>query len=300
MRGFRVVRFCLLVLCAVAGAGVPALAQSDVGLEVSNIEDNRVKAGPFSASLQLKLNLTGSDLEKIDSARVLVKEARDDKGNDLWSGGDQADFQGREYNMGEMSVSLVNPARAAKMISLSGTVEIFVPSKDPNAVVKIDKLSTKLDKPLSAKALKAEKISVTLLSPAKHQEKQGSQKLDDAKIAEIRARGKEEGVDEKEVEAMIELAQAFQELGGGTPPEGAVILSGKEADLDRVLRVRLLAADGTELSVPSRSSSTSGGETIMVLEPEEPPPADAILELTILTKKATVSVPYALSDIVLP
>lgn len=301
MRGSRVIRFWVAMLCAAAWFAGPVLAQSGVGVEVASVEDNRVKAGPFSASLQLKLTLVGNDIEKVDSSRVLVKTAKDDKGNDLLGKADPPDFQGREYNMGEMAVSLANPARAAKSMSVAGTVELFVPSKDPNAVVKIDKFTTKLDKPLTAKQLKAEKMTITLLSPKMHEEKRGAVAFDESKVEEIRERGKAEGVDEKEIEAMIELARAFQELGGGgTPPEGAVILSGKEADMDRILRVRLLAADGTELSIPSRSSSTSDGETIMVIEPSEPPPADAVLELTLLTKKATMSVPFTLNDIALP
>jgi hypothetical protein len=298
--GPRVIRGFFIFLCVAAGAVVPALAQTGIGVEVVELEDNRVNAGMFSGRLEVRLNLTGADLEKIDSSRLVVKQARDDKGNDLWEDREQADFQGREYNMGQVTVSLKTPPRSAKSVSISGTAELFVPSKDPNAIVKIPKALSKLDKPLDAKALKAEKISITLLSPKKYEEKHGAQKLDDAKIAEIRERAKQEGADPEEVEAMIELAKAFQELGGGTPVEGAVILSGKDADFKRIARIRVLAADGTEVSFPSRSTSTSEGETLMVLEPSEPPPADATLEITLLTKKATMSVPFQLADIELP
>jgi RimJ/RimL family protein N-acetyltransferase len=297
--GPRVVRGFFAFLCAAALVG-PVLAQTGVGVEIQDVEDNRVSTGKLWRLLELKLNLTGNDLEKIESARVVIREARDDQGNDLWEDRDQAEFLRREYNMGQLPVSLGSPARAAKTVRLSGTVELFVPSKDPNAVVKLPKALSKLDKPLDSRVLKAEKLSITLLSPKKYEEKQGAKKLDDAKIEEIRARGKEEGIDPEEIEAVIELAKAFQELGDVPLPEGAVILSGKEADLDRVVRVRVLAADGTEVSFPSRSTSTSGGETIMVLEPSEPPPADATLELTLLTKKAMMSVPFELAGIELP
>lgn len=296
----RVVRFSFALLCLGAGAVGTVHAQSGVGVTVKEVNDSRAKAGPFSGNLELKLELTGGALDKINAARVVVKSARDDKGNELWPGGDQADFMPRDWNMGQLTVRLKNPARAAKTMSVSGTVELFVPSKDPNSIVKIDKVLSKMDKPLSSKGLKAEKLSITVLSPKKLEEKRGQNKLDDKKIAELREQAKKEGVDEKEVEAMIELAKAFQELGGGSGAEGAVVLSGKEADMDRILRVRLLKADGTEVSVPSRSSSTSGDETIMTLEPSEPPPADVTLELTLLTKKATMSVPYELKSIQLP
>ncbi len=296
----NVARVVFLSVFVAASAVGTATAQSGVGVEIKEVSDSRSRVGQFGGNLQLKMVLTGSALEKIGQARVLVKSATDDKGNDLWQGGKQADFQSRDWNMGEMSVTLRNPARAAKSLRIAGTVELFVPSKDPNAVVKIDKLQSKLDKPLSAKGLKAEKLSITILSPAAYEKKQGQTKLDDAKIAEMRAEAKKQGVSDAEIDAGIELAKALQELGGGTPAEGAVILAGKEADLDRVLHVRLLKADGSEVSIPSSSSSTSGGDTIMVIEPSEPPPPDATLELTILTKKATMSVPYELKKIELP
>lgn len=300
MRNLRAVSaFAFGLLLAGAAVGT-AFAQSNVGVEVKEVSDDRTRVGQYGGNLELKLVLKGSALEKISQARVLVKSATDDKGTALWKGGAPADFRPRDWNMGELSVSLTNPARAAKSIGVAGTIELFVPSKDPNSIVKIDKPMTKLDKPLAAKALKAEKLSITLLSPKKYEERQGKNKLDDAKIAEIRAQAKKEGASDKDVDAAIELAKALQELGGGTPPEGAVILAGKEADIARILNVRLLKADGSEVSIPSRSSSTTGDETVMVIEPSEPPPADATLELTLLTKKATMSVPFELKNVELP
>ncbi|MGK2859859.1 MAG: hypothetical protein ACSLFQ_21905 [Thermoanaerobaculia bacterium] len=296
----RIVRFSFALLALGAGAVGTVHAQSGVGVEVKEVSDSRAKAGPFSGNLELKLELTGSGLDKINAARVVVKEARDEKGNDLWSGGEQADFMPRDWNLGQLQIRLKNPARAAKTMRIAGNVELFVPSKDPNSIVKIDKVLTKMDKPLSNKSLKTEKLSITVLSPKKQEEKRDQNKLDDKKIAEIRAEAKKEGVDEKEVEALIELAKALQELGAGSGAEGAVVLTGKQADMDRLLSVRLLKADGSEVSIPSRSSSTSGDDVIMTLEPSEPPPADVTLELTLLTKKATMSVPYELKSIQLP
>ena len=70
--------------------------------------------------------------------------------------------------------------------------------------------------------------------------------------------------------------------------------------MSRILEVRMLNADGSEVSSGSRSTSTSGGESTMVVEYNEPPPAGATLELTLLTKKATMSVPFELKNVELP
>jgi hypothetical protein len=275
-------------------------AQSGVGVKVENVTDNRVQVGEFQGNLEIKANLTGNGLDKINAARILVKEARDDKGTDLASKGDPPSFTARDMNGGTLSISLKMPPRAAKTVRVAGTLEMFVPSRDPNSLVKVDRALSKLDTPLSSKALKASKIEITPLSPKKYAEEMEKNKLDEKKIAEIREEGKKRGVDETEVEKMIELAKAFQELGGGPPPEGAVILSGKQADLDRVLHIRILKANGEEVHVGSSSSSSSDGRTVMVLEPSEPPPADAAIELTLLTTKATISVPFELKNVSLP
>ena len=277
-----------------------AFAQSRVTVEVDEVTDNRMGGDDFTGFLDLRVNIAGERLDDVAAARIIVKKATDDSGTDLLKPGDPPDFQARNVNAGLLNVTLKNPPRKARAVTLSGTVELFLPSKDPNARIKVDRALTKLDTPFTAKGLKSEKLTITPLSAAKYAEKQSSRKLDEAKIAEIRAQAKKEGVSDEELEAAIELAKAFEELGGGPLPEGAVVLSGTKADLDRLLQVRILDSSGEEVDVSSRSSSTTQGETIMILAPNEPPPADAALELTLITKKSTVSVPFELKNIPLP
>jgi len=57
---------------------VTAHAQSGVGIELDDVIDNRMSAGPLLGSLEVRVNLKGSGLDKVNAARVLVKEARDD------------------------------------------------------------------------------------------------------------------------------------------------------------------------------------------------------------------------------
>lgn len=302
MRGIssRIVRFSILGLALAALPAVPSFAQSGVGVEVKEVADNRTQAGAFSGSLEISLLPTGNDLERVSAARVLVKDAHDDMGNDLLGKASAPDFRMRDYNQGILTVSLLSPARAAKSVTFSGTVELFVPARDPSSTVKISHALAKLDVPLNAKALKAEKIRLRLLSPAAYEVEREKNKLTDAKIEEARAQANREGVSDEEFAAVMELAKALQELSAGPLPPGAVVLAGKEADFDRILKVRILKADGSEINVPSSSSSTSGEDTMMVLEPAEEPPEDATLELTLLTKKSTLSFPFQMKDTPLP
>ncbi|HKR62622.1 MAG TPA: hypothetical protein VJZ00_02730, partial [Thermoanaerobaculia bacterium] len=97
-----------------------------------------------------------------------------------------------------------------------------------------------------------------------------------------------------EVEAMIGFAQAMDSMDADAP-EGAILLSGKKADFDRLFRVEILGSDGKPLDVGSRSTSTRGEDSIMTLQPNAPPPANAALQFYVLTDKARLSFPFELN-----
>ena len=280
----------LLLSLAVAGS---ASAQSGVGVEVDELIDNRMSTGVMVGSLEFRVKLTGNGLDKATAARITVKEARDDKGNALSTERMNDDFAPRDYNAGLVQFSVGTPARAASTVTLKGTVELYVPSRDPNAIVKVDKALAKLDAPLSNAKLKSAKLSLTPLSRDGYTAWQGKHKLDEAKIAEIRAEGKKRGVDEKEIEMAIEMAKAFESMDASLP-EGTVILAANSADFDRIFRVEILGGDGKPVDVGSRSTSTRGDDAVMTLQPQTPPPANAALQLYLLTPKATMSFPFQL------
>lgn len=285
----RAVAFLLLFLSLAA----PVCAQSGVGIEVDEVIDNRMSAGVLVGSLEFRVKLKGTGLDKATAARVTVKEARDDKGNALSAERLNDDFAPREYNSGMLQFSVGTPARAASTVTLKGTVELYVPGRDPNASIKVDKALAKLDAPLSHAKLKSAKLTLTPLSPDGHAAWMKKHKLDEAKIEQIRAEGKKRGVDEKEIEMAIEMAKAFDGMDSSLP-EGTVILSGSKADFDRLFRVEILGADGQPIDTGSRSTSTRGEDAVMTLQPSTAPPANAALQLYVLTPKATMSFPFEL------
>jgi hypothetical protein len=282
------------LLGIVLSGTVAALAQSGVKVEVDEVVDNRVAAGEWRGTLDFRVKLEGSVLEKANAARIVVKDARDDRGTVLSEGWKPQDFTPRDYNGGNLNFSVAMPARAASTVKIKGTVELFVPARDPNAIVKIDKALSKLDVPLSSKALKAAKITITPLSPAGYAESKKANKLDDKKIAEIRAEGKKQGVSDAEIDMAIELAKAFDNIDGDLP-EGAVILSGSASDFDRIFRVEVLGADGKPINTTGRSVSTRGQSSVMTLQPSEPPPPNAALQIYLLTDKSRVTSPFELN-----
>jgi hypothetical protein len=283
----------VMLLSAVAVHG-----QSNIVVELDKVTDNRVsmmdpEGFQMAGGLELRVKLAGNGLDKAAAARVLIKEAKDDKGNSLLKKGDPPDFMSREYNSGTLQVGVGQPARSASTVRIKGTVELYVPTRDPNANVKIEKALSKLDAPWSSKALKTAKLEITPLSREGYMAAQKARKITEKDIEQMRAEGKKQGASEKEIEMVIGLAQAFDGMDGELAP-GAVILSGKKSDFDRILRVDILGADGTPMNVSGRSVSSRGDAALMTLSPSEPPPDNATVQLMLITDKSRMSFPFDL------
>jgi hypothetical protein len=280
-------------------AGV-AHGQTNVAVELDDVVDNRMSTNDapglaMRGALELRVKLTGNNLDKAAAARVIVKEAKDDKGNSLV--GEKAevpDFMSRDYNSGTLQLRVNQPARAARTVRLKGTVELYVPTRDPAANVKIEKALVKLDTPLSHKTLKTAKLEITPLSKEGYAAAARARKITEKDIEELREEGKKQGADPKEIELVIEMAKAFEGLGEETPSENAIIFSGRKADFDRIYRVELLGSDGSPIHIGNRGVSTRGESSLMTLNPSEAPPADAVLQLMLLTDKSKMSFPFDL------
>lgn len=273
-----------------------ALAQSGVGVEIDEVVDNRINVGEFTGTLEVRLKLKGTGLEKANGARILVKDARDDRGTAVINASKDPDFTPREYNSGTLSMSLKQPARAANSVKVKGVVELFVPGRDPNAVVKVANALAKLDKPLSG--LKGANLTITPMSREAYSAALKARKITEQDIERIRAEGKKAGASEKDIELAIGLAKAMEGLDS-EPPEGAVILAGKTADFDRIFRIEILGSDGKPINIGGRSTSSRGEEALMTLQPSFAPPKDAALQLFVVTAKSKMSFPFEV-DVRLP
>ena len=285
------------LLCLLFPVGV--LAQSGVRVELDEVVDNRMSTDPnekfqMHGSLELRVKVTGKDIDKAVAARVLIKDAKDDKGNSLVaSSSSPPDFFPREYNNGTLQVATRQPARAASSVVVKGTVELYVPGRDPNASLKVDKALAKLDAPLSSKALKSAKLELTPLSRNGYTELMKSRKITDADIEKLRAEAKKEGASEQDIELAIGLAKAFEGMDTELP-ENAIVFSGKKADFDRIFRLELLNAEGNPIHIGSRGTSSRGESAIMTLQPSETVPANATMQLMLITDKSRVSFPFEL------
>lgn len=288
----------IFILPLALAAAVPAAAQ-DLRVSAGTIEDRRT-TGKFFGGLEVELKLTGDDLADAKAKRVIVNKAVDESGRDLLPDErKEPDFSTSSGS--DLKVSLKNPARGSTALKeISGHVELFTPSRDPASVVTIDRLLSRMDKPISMPALRNQKIEIAVVSPKAHRANAAKRK---AEFEKEMAKGKAEMEKEmkgaspeeaKALEAIMGLAQAFSgmmdEVG-----DNDLILNVKDAE-GRVMDVEVTRADGEEVS---SNGSMSSGE-LRVINFSEKLPADAKLKVLVKTKKALVSAPFTLSNVSLP
>jgi hypothetical protein len=146
----------------------PALAQPDVRVVAGDVTDSRFAGGYRTGGLSLKVKVWGDGMEGVQALRFLLADARDDLGNSLiGEKKDAAAFRDVRGERAEEHLSLRSPTRDASSFSVSGRVELFVPGRDPNAVVKVANALAGSNKPLSSRGLKAANVRVTVLPRAR-------------------------------------------------------------------------------------------------------------------------------------
>lgn len=283
------------------GAAIPANGQTNVKVVQVEVVDDRISEGLASGGLVLVLNLAGDGMDGVASARIRVKSAKTDGGEDLLPAKvDVPDFSERNTNAGNLQIVLKSPPRTATKVKVSGIADLFVPGRDPAALVKVPGAFSRLDKPVASKGLKAAKVDLTLLSKAKYVEERKKNRLDEKKIAGIRAEAKERGMKDEETDAMIEMAKAFDEIGEGDLPEHGFYLKIPKAADEKIQDLWVETAGGETVETGGYSSRTDEGFVLKQVALKAAAPKDAVLAVRLLTDKTIVSFPFELNEVVLP
>ncbi len=301
MKRFAACAVATLGAIAVLGAASPAAGQNDVRVVLKEVVDDRISEGMVTGGLVLVMNLEGEGLDAVKSARVRLKEAKDDTGRNLLDpNGRKPGFSDRNSNAGNLQVVLGSPPRSATSVRVSGTADLFVPGRDPNSTVKVPGFLARLDKPVASKGLKAAKVEMTVLSRAKYVEERMKMRLDETKIAGIRAEGKERGMKDEEIDALVEMAKAFDEVGESDFPSNGLFLRFPGASEERIQELWLETAAGERIETGGSSSRTSQDVVLKQVEAKEALPKNAVLVVSLFTDKSIVAVPFDLKEVPLP
>jgi hypothetical protein len=150
------------------------VAPPKLQVTVEGLMDRRVSSDFPPPRLEVSLKLEGEDAKAVQAAQAKVTKAEDDTGKSLvlgssgssGSSGDERWQEGRGGEPPAPSLSLAGPSRKARSLTaLEGVVAVYLPSRDPGALVKIEKVASKKDKsPVVSQALAAQKIKLSVLS----------------------------------------------------------------------------------------------------------------------------------------
>ncbi len=158
------------LFCCLAFIALYAQSAYAIDTAIGDVKDTRT-TGKFFAGLEVELKLIGDEIDAIKGVRTNLTSVTDDTGKDLIDP-EKVKKEFEEFNQfghGQNSVTLrlKNPSRkAAKISKLGGSLDLFLPSKDPQANVSVANLKSKLGKPLEDPALKAAGIELTVLDKA--------------------------------------------------------------------------------------------------------------------------------------
>jgi hypothetical protein len=278
-----------------------ASLQAQTVMVTAGLVEDRRTTGRFFGGLEIELKLAGDDLADAKAARVLVKKALDATGRDLIPESQrEEDFSETGGGGPSLKVSLKNPVRGAVALQeVSGEVQMFMPGRDPAATAAVDKFLTRMDKPVSAAALKSAQIDVRLVSPktyrANFEKSQAELEKELEKNREaLQKEAEKEGADAKQAEAFIELAKGLMGMMGEVGDNDLVFQINDPQK--RLFDIEVVDKAGKKID---RNGSMSSGDT-RILHFSEKLPADARLRFLIKTNKSLVRSPFTLKDVPLP
>ena len=277
----------------------PLLGADDVKVSAGDVEDQRFSDSRFGG-LTIELKLTGAAVGDVKAVRTRLKSAKDDTGSLLYKPAkDEKAAEFEEFSADRRpgpSIHLASPGRDASAVDVTAEVELFIPSRDPGTKQKFDGFLGRRDKPIASPVLKAAKVEITPLSPAAYKSRQQANRPTKEQIAE---EGKKHGASDEEIKQAIEMMDALASLNGEEPSAKSILLETKDPD-GRVISVDVVKADGSELPAPSRGTSGGRDSKLVKIDLSDPPPADAVLLVTLRTAKSIVTVPVSWKGVTLP
>jgi hypothetical protein len=283
----------IAALALAAALTSPLLAQKPAEVEITQVNDRRT-SGQFFAHLTIALELPKVHSSDVAASRVLVTSAVDNTGRELVEDGAAEVSLEQNHRMDaedktlpvHISVSLKNPDRKATSVKeVRGDIELYMPSKDPNSVADIPKFLSFSGKPLTHKALKANGIEISLVSPAQLEAEK--KRLGEAKRKETKAEG---DYSEETVETVVKMY-----LDSLLNVEESDVLIRLKDPNKRIQSITYMA--GTE----AKHVSLRDEEGFVLLSSwGDKPQPDWGLRVSMKTPKNLVKQPFVLTNVPLP
>ena len=262
---------------------------------IAQLQDRR-SSGHF-ARCTLGIELPDIPAVEAKAARVVVKKAVDDLGTDLVPE-DAAEARLEETQRGvfakpgDKTVTIVfaemkNPPRKAKALKeISGEIELYVPSRDPNGEAAFEKILSLAGKPLVHPALKANGVEISWLSDA-----QVAAERRKAEAAETAKLKKEGYTDEESIKQLVDGALYSFPKGG----EAQIVLRVKDPK-KAIQDLKLVDGEGNPAFA---GKSEEAGFTVLEFWGEKPKP-DWGMKVRMQSDRSLVRHTFSFRDVPLP
>jgi hypothetical protein len=265
-------------------------------LEVSVSQVNDRRTNGYFSQLTVSFDLSGIPAAEVSAARVVVKKAADDLGNDLLDperGEARFESTGQSYlpeddttTPANLTIVLTNPSRDATTIqSIEGEIELYMPKRDPAAVAVIPKFQSLAGKPIVSRELKAAGVDIAVIGPAQLEAEK--KRLSKVKADEAR----KEGADPDTVAWIV---SSFEEYFF-QPSEDEVVL--KITDPKSAVH-EIVFVDSSGETVRAYTSDQEGLSVLSTYG--TPPGEDWSLKVSLRTAKTMARHTFSLTDVGLP
>ena len=248
----------------------------------------------------LGIELPDYPAHEVTAARVVVKKAVDDLGTDLVKE-DAAEVRLEPTQRGQFGkaddgkaapptivfAEMKNPPRAAKALKeVSGEIELFVPSRDPNGEARIERFLSLSGKLAAHPALRANGVEISFVSKAQLEAER--KKAEEAEAAKLKKEGYE---DADSIRSMVESTLYSFPKG----EEREVILRVKDPK-KAIQEIKAFSASGER--VFGTDSEESGFRVLTFWN--DSPKADWTLSVQMRSDSSLVRHTFAFRDVPLP
>jgi hypothetical protein len=290
----------LLVLASTA-----VLAQ--VRVMPGEVKDTRRTDGFFN-KLEVEMKVVGDVLSDAKGVRVSVTKAVDETGKDLVPEKEKEkefeEVDSSDRSTLKVQLELKNPSRQALAVQeISGTLELFVPKRDPRATVTVQQLGSVVGQAVNSPALKAAGIEISIWNKEQYE---GRRKAEEERLKkafeEKKKKAAESGTPDEDLgDALANgLMKVFGGLFSAMTEMGENGLALQIKDLKKQL-VGIEFRDASGKEVSHRGRTSMGGEERTVLyEFEEKLPANTQIKFFLMTPNSVVKVPFKLTGVPLP
>jgi hypothetical protein len=294
----------VLVLLVLTNAAVHA----QVRVMPGEVKDTRRTDGFFN-KLEVEMKVVGEILTDAKGVRVTVIKAVDETGKDLVPEKEkEKDFDevdSSDKSTLKVELELKNPSRQALAVQeISGTLEFFVPKRDPAATVTVPELGRVVGQAVNSPALKAAGIEISIWNKEQYEGKRKAEeeRLKKALEEEKKKKKAESGTPDEDLGDA--LANGLMKVFGGLfsamteMGENGVALQIKDVK-KQLIGIEFRDAAGKEVSHRGRTSM-GGEERTVLYEFEEKLPASTQVRFYLMTPNSVVKVPFKLTGVPLP